>query len=369
MNREIEVYDFFNEFLDNLETRKIICSLILWFNSNTSEYSIRKNFDKNYLLCVGGNPPSHYTIKIDFDYWYSDKKDLKKYILPQLNIFSKDEYFNVFKFLKNLLLEQLKPIQKKFIDIFKNNEFIKEMYIISLNNILKKNYDILIEKSNNDINFIMDDNYNTLINNNIKNILIDKLTLPKKEYNHGGVYHRRRGMMEYNKTEYFEKLFKKNDVYYYKIFYFSFNNINIDDYNLYIEIFNLLLKNYNKNYTKQKEVIDKKKEKVIKEKKEKQEKKEKKEKVIKEKIKKKKPIPPLLKIKVWNKHIGDVIGKTKCLCCKLQDIYQASFSCGHIIAESNGGELKLNNLKPICSSCNSSMGPKNMDDYIEEFGF
>lgn len=85
--------------------------------------------------------------------------------------------------------------------------------------------------------------------------------------------------------------------------------------------------------------------------------------------KKKKTIPPSLKIKIWNKHIGDEIGKTKCLCCKMQDIYQASFSCGHIISEFNGGELKLENLKPICKSCNSSMGTKNMDEYIKEFGF
>ena len=84
---------------------------------------------------------------------------------------------------------------------------------------------------------------------------------------------------------------------------------------------------------------------------------------------KKKSIPPSLKIKVWNKHIGDEIGKTKCLCCKLQDIYQASFSCGHIISEFNGGELKLDNLKPICSSCNSSMSTKNMNEYITEYGF
>ena len=84
---------------------------------------------------------------------------------------------------------------------------------------------------------------------------------------------------------------------------------------------------------------------------------------------KKKPIPPLLKIKVWNKYVGDEIGKTKCLCCKTQDIYQASFTCGHIISEFNGGDIKLNNLKPICSSCNSSMGTQNMNEYIEKFGF
>jgi hypothetical protein len=61
--------------------------------------------------------------------------------------------------------------------------------------------------------------------------------------------------------------------------------------------------------------------------------------------------------------------KTKCLCCKLHDIFQASFSCGHIISEHCGGELKLNNLKPICTSYNSSMGIKNMNDYMEEYGF
>ncbi len=83
----------------------------------------------------------------------------------------------------------------------------------------------------------------------------------------------------------------------------------------------------------------------------------------------KKTIPPSLKIKVWNKYIGEEIGKAKCLCCKTTDIYQASFSCGHIIAESNGGELNINNLKPIYVSCNSSMGTKNMDEYMKEYGF
>ena len=78
---------------------------------------------------------------------------------------------------------------------------------------------------------------------------------------------------------------------------------------------------------------------------------------------------PALKIKVWNKHIGEKVGKTKCICCKLKDIYQASFSCGHIVSEFNGGELKLDNLIPICTSCNSSMGTKNMNEYICQFGF
>jgi hypothetical protein len=81
----------------------------------------------------------------------------------------------------------------------------------------------------------------------------------------------------------------------------------------------------------------------------------------------KKKIPPNLKIKVWNKYIGDEIGKSKCTCCKLIDIYQASFSCGHIISEFNGGENKIDNLMPICNSCNSSMGIKDMNEYKKEF--
>ena len=83
---------------------------------------------------------------------------------------------------------------------------------------------------------------------------------------------------------------------------------------------------------------------------------------------KKKTIPLVLKRNVWNKYIGEDIGKTLCFCCKLTDISQMNFSCGHIISEFNGGEIKSDNLKPICVSCNSSMGTKNMDEFIKDYG-
>jgi 5-methylcytosine-specific restriction endonuclease McrA len=90
--------------------------------------------------------------------------------------------------------------------------------------------------------------------------------------------------------------------------------------------------------------------------------KESKEKVVK---KKKKPIPATIKRLVWNTHIGEEFGRSKCLCCKITDITQLSFNCGHIIAESNGGELKVSNLMPICQNCNSSMGTKNMNEFMK----
>jgi hypothetical protein len=78
---------------------------------------------------------------------------------------------------------------------------------------------------------------------------------------------------------------------------------------------------------------------------------------------KKKPIPKALKIAVWDKYIGEIVGKTKCLCCKITDITQLKFHCGHIIAEANGGTLDIDNLMPICESCNKSMRTNNMNDF------
>jgi 5-methylcytosine-specific restriction endonuclease McrA len=42
-----------------------------------------------------------------------------------------------------------------------------------------------------------------------------------------------------------------------------------------------------------------------------------------------------------------------------------NFDAGHIISEYNGGEMNVDNIVPICRSCNSSMGKKNMNEYIQ----
>jgi len=82
---------------------------------------------------------------------------------------------------------------------------------------------------------------------------------------------------------------------------------------------------------------------------------------------KKKKIPAVIKKIVWNTYIGENIGKSKCLCCKNIDITQLSFICGHYISEYNGGKITIENLRPICSMCNLSMGTTNMDIFISKF--
>ncbi len=81
---------------------------------------------------------------------------------------------------------------------------------------------------------------------------------------------------------------------------------------------------------------------------------------IQEKKYTKSRISKSMRIAVWNKYVGEEIAKTKCLCCGNFDINTFNFECGHVIAESKGGETSVENLRPICSVCNKSMGTNNL---------
>lgn len=83
---------------------------------------------------------------------------------------------------------------------------------------------------------------------------------------------------------------------------------------------------------------------------------------------KKKSIPLVLKRRLWSKYFGEQNGIATCPCCKLTQISTFSFHCGHIISERNGGLLVLDNLIPLCQSCNSSMGTKSYNEFCEYIG-
>lgn len=78
-------------------------------------------------------------------------------------------------------------------------------------------------------------------------------------------------------------------------------------------------------------------------------------------------IPKTLKSRVWTFYIGNNIGQTKCLCCNNFDILQMNFECGHVLAESCGGETTVDNLRPICSQCNKSMGNMHMVEFQQKY--
>ena len=78
-------------------------------------------------------------------------------------------------------------------------------------------------------------------------------------------------------------------------------------------------------------------------------------KYINKKICKKKNIPKAIREQVWLQVIGKLY-EHKChihWCKNIINVFD--FHVGHDIPESKGGSLDLNNLRPICSRCNSSM--------------
>jgi 5-methylcytosine-specific restriction endonuclease McrA len=77
---------------------------------------------------------------------------------------------------------------------------------------------------------------------------------------------------------------------------------------------------------------------------------------------KRKSIPKAVKTSLWNIHIGEDKAKGDCSVCK-SEIKVTNFEAGHIISHAKGGEDNIDNLLPICSLCNKSMGTENLIDY------
>lgn len=83
---------------------------------------------------------------------------------------------------------------------------------------------------------------------------------------------------------------------------------------------------------------------------------------------KKKRIPKILKDLTWQRWIGDDIAKAKCLCCGINEIKMNSFHCGHVISEAEGGPTTVENLRPICPTCNLSMRTQNLEKFKGQHG-
>lgn len=77
-------------------------------------------------------------------------------------------------------------------------------------------------------------------------------------------------------------------------------------------------------------------------------------------------IPPALRKIVWDQNNDPSLTEGKCFVCK-GSIHLLTYECGHIIAYAEGGKTVAENLRPLCSLCNKSMGKKNLNDYIKEY--
>jgi hypothetical protein len=83
---------------------------------------------------------------------------------------------------------------------------------------------------------------------------------------------------------------------------------------------------------------------------------------------KRKAIPKSLRDNVFSTYCKSY-DDAQCFTGCGEKITPFNFECGHVIAVECGGMNTIENLRPICSRCNKSMGIKNMNDFIKECGF
>lgn len=75
--------------------------------------------------------------------------------------------------------------------------------------------------------------------------------------------------------------------------------------------------------------------------------------------KKKEVFQDWFKSRIWRNYNGS-LEKVTCPVCSDSMISPDSFSAGHILPESKGGMMCLENIMPICSECNSQMGTRHL---------
>lgn len=77
-------------------------------------------------------------------------------------------------------------------------------------------------------------------------------------------------------------------------------------------------------------------------------------------------VPKSVRMQVWRRDCGNSLDGI-CFACESK-INMEAWECGHVVAVANGGSNQLDNLRPICSACNKSMGKKNMYEFMLEYG-
>lgn len=79
---------------------------------------------------------------------------------------------------------------------------------------------------------------------------------------------------------------------------------------------------------------------------------------------KRKPISALKNI-LFEKY-KDRFNLVNCCLCNTKLDYRF-MNIGHYISHKNGGSDTIDNMRPICQSCNSSLGSMNVIDFIKRY--
>jgi hypothetical protein len=75
---------------------------------------------------------------------------------------------------------------------------------------------------------------------------------------------------------------------------------------------------------------------------------------------KRKSIPKKIRVETWKNTFGNRMDGA-CYCCREVLDAMGSWEAGHIISQAEGGPDTADNLRPVCGTCNKSMGKMNMN--------
>lgn len=76
-------------------------------------------------------------------------------------------------------------------------------------------------------------------------------------------------------------------------------------------------------------------------------------------------LPKKIRDDCWLQHHGKKY-EAPCYCCGTA-ITAVAFHCGHIKSWAKGGTDTLDNLVPICASCNLSMGTQDLEEFKQQY--
>lgn len=81
---------------------------------------------------------------------------------------------------------------------------------------------------------------------------------------------------------------------------------------------------------------------------------------------KRRRIPAVLREHVWKKHNKNMCDIGECYVCE-SELRFADMECGHVVAAALGGQDTVDNLMPVCKSCNRDMGIMHLEEYRNMF--
>lgn len=190
MQKEIEIFEFFTDMLKSKEKKKILFKLTNFHDNNLHNNKIVKkyydmistpfNFGLVLEQCKIGEKYRTHLIGLQ-----TLNKIQEHDLLRKLKVFEKDKFYDIFTFFKKTITNSLTKINKEDVDkilaeveftSITKNQFISDMYIIGLNNLLIKNYDLYVENTLKKNDYNVEEKYNQLVNK-IKKYYIENLKI------------------------------------------------------------------------------------------------------------------------------------------------------------------------------------------------